>query len=51
MHNTNIAIGGFYYKDWITAGQKSCEKLVGAQLDNAIQDDEEKALGIYWDAG
>ena len=43
------AMGGFYYKPWIVSGEEIPEQLIGVKLDNAIGDDEEKALGIYWD--
>ena len=40
--------GGFKFKEWIVSGQNILEKKVSIKLPNAIDPDEEKALGVFW---
>ena len=43
---TVAAKGGFKFKEWIVSGQNIPEKKVSIKLPNAIDPDEEKALGV-----
>ena len=42
------AMGGFFFKEWIVSGEDIPEQLIGVKLEDAIGEDEEKALGLYW---
>ena len=41
---------GFHYKDWVILGQDVKEQLISMQLLNQIGADEERCLGVSWDA-
>ena len=41
--------GGFFFKEWIVSGQDVPEQIVGVKLPDAIDPDEERALGVGWD--
>ena len=43
------AKGGFKFKEWIVSGQNIPEQKVSIKLPNAIDPEEEKALGVFWD--
>ena len=43
------AEGGFKYKEWIISGQNIPEQIVTVKLPDAIDLEEEKALGVFWD--
>ena len=45
---TVSAKGGFKFKEWIVSGQNIPEKKVSIKLPNAIDPEEEKALGVFW---
>ena len=40
--------GGFYFKPWVVSGEDVPQQVIKVQLPNAIAEDEEKALGVYW---
>ena len=40
--------GGFYFKPWIVSGEDIPQQIIKVQLPNAITEEEEKALGVYW---
>ena len=42
------AKGGFTFKEWIVSGQNIPEQKVSIKLPDAIEVDEEKALGVFW---
>ena len=41
------AKGGFTFKEWIVSGQNIPEQKVSIKLPDAIEVDEEKALGVF----
>ena len=45
---TVAAKGGFKFKEWIVSGQNIPEKKVSIKLPNAMDPDEAKALGVFW---
>ena len=45
---TVSAKGSFKFKEWIVSGQNIPEKKVSIKLPNAIDPEEEKALGVFW---
>ena len=45
---TVSAKGGFKFKEWIVSGQNIPEQKVSIKLPNAIDPEEEKALGVFW---
>ena len=47
---TVSAKGGFKFKEWVISGQNIPEQKVSIKLPNAINPEEEKALGVFWNA-
>ena len=47
---TVAAKGGFKFKEWVVSGQDIPEQKVSIKLPNAINPEEEKALGVFWNA-
>ena len=41
--------GGFKYKEWVISRENVPEQVISIHLPNAIGENEEKALGVFWE--
>ena len=43
------AKGGFFFKPFVTSGERVPDIIIGAPVHDNLETTEEKALGVYWD--